>query len=190
MSDQSDKEALDLLASLDAEFGKKPKGERGKGRASSVNKAPPGSSAKDQVDRLNYDDFESWERHREMLLANEYSKALDWRPSWIPEARLTYVIRQHCATCGNCVSFIGGEYVRFRSKRDRAVITRRAEVCSNLIHYGWGGVQLEDLVDEIDQDVERCPGCIKVEQKALELWDAIERKSEGKSDVQLEIEGL
>lgn len=97
---------------------------------------------------------------------------------WVPQARVTYVITQHCRCCGDKVSFIGGEYIRFLSKKQHAVITRRADQCADLWCYGWGEEpgEVPDLVDEIHQEVSRCPGCIKVEQMALEIWEQAKKQ--------------
>jgi hypothetical protein len=184
----SEKETLNLLAELDAEFGKKPKDRKGGGGARSPRDFA--SDAKSQLERAQFTSFSDWELHLQMLEANAYAKQIDWRPSWIPEARLTYVIQQHCDCCGDNVKFIGGEYIRFRSKRDRATIIRRAEVVPNLWHYGWDGEPLPDLIDEMYQTVPRCPGCIEVERRAVEIWEAVSREQERKAGEgdQLEIE--
>ena len=174
MSEPS-QDTKDLLAELDAEFGKKPR-ERQRSRGAQVKDEDVVkrlSSAEFQLTRMDFDSFEEWEAYREMLIANQLSKNMDWRPSWIPECRITHVVRQHCETCGNNVDFIGGEFIRFKSKRERAVITRRAEVVSDLWHYGYGGKPLEDVIEYHYQVVHRCPGCILVEQVALEIWDGL-----------------
>jgi len=176
MADHSaaDKEIDQLLSSLDAEFGKKPKEKRALGAASKDKGALDAlSSARGQLTRMDSESFSEWELRREMLLANEISKHMDLKPSWIPEAKVIFCIRQHCETCGNTVEFIGGEFIRFRSKRERAVITRRAEVCTDLWHYGYAGRPLPEQVDHYYQVVNRCPGCIKVEQIAIEIWDGL-----------------
>lgn len=164
-----------LLAELDAEFGKKPKApKRGAPSASTSDKLRALYSAKAQLERTEFTNIAEWEMHRQMLEANELAKQLDWQPAWVPVARLTYIVRQHCMSCGDEVEFIGGEYIRFTSTRAKATITRRAEVCPDLFHFGFKGEPLPDLVDEIYQQVPRCPGCIKLEQKALEIWNALE----------------
>lgn len=174
MSDQS-QDVKDLLAELDAEFGKKPRerqrGTRAQQKDDAALKAL--SSARGQLTRMDFDTFDEFEAYREMLIANEISKNMDWRPSWIPEARVTHCTRQHCDTCGNNVDFIGGEFIRFRSKRERAIILRRMEVVSDLWHYGYGGKPLPDLVERHYQVVHRCPGCIEVEQIAVEIWQGL-----------------
>lgn len=162
----------DLIASLDASFGKQARA--GRSRSTRAEKKDATAlqqlaSARGQLTRMDMS-AEAFETHREMLLANELSKTMDLMPSWIPDARITYCIRQHCDTCGNNVDFIGGEYVRFQSRRQRATIIRRAEVCSDLMHYGFAGIELEDIVEKHYQTVARCPGCIEVEEQALEIW--------------------
>jgi hypothetical protein len=180
------KETQDLLAELDAEFGKSAKRGKGADKRSYFNQAkhqgvqttekPPGN-AREQVERLQFPNFSDWQAHIEMRAANEWAAGMDWRPSWIPDARITYVVVQRCDCCADSVSFIGGEYVRFQSKRIRGSIIRRAEVCTDLFHYALQGSNpLEDIIEELHQSVARCPGCIRVEQKALELWDAMVQK--------------
>lgn len=172
---EPNQDAKDFLAELDAEFGKKPRerqrGTRAQAKDSAALRAL--SNARGQLTRMDFDTFEEFEAYREMLIANEISKSIDWRPSWIPEARVTHCIRQHCDTCGNNTDFIGGEFIRFRSKRERAIILRRMEVVSDLWHYGYGGKPLPDLIEYHYQVTHRCPGCIEVERIAIEIWHGL-----------------
>lgn len=162
----------DFLAELDADFGKKKRG--------AID--APHKKLNQQFHANNPQIGKAGGKSPEQIDA-----------SWKPEARITYVITQHCKCCGDKVSFIGGEYIRFRSQRQHATIIRRAEACTDLWHYGWGEEPQEvpDLVDEIHQEVARCPGCIKVEQQALEIWEAAKKQQKpDPTQGELQIEGL
>lgn len=91
---------------------------------------------------------------------------------WRPEAKVTHVVKQHCRTCGDFVDFIGGEYIRFRSiMKFGGVIERRTETCNGL----WLFAQeeaLEERYEQHTQEVEKCVGCIKVEEQAVEIINA------------------
>lgn len=145
-----DQEIQDLLAELDADFGKKAKVREAahKGLNRAFHEANPQT-------RLNGGKGPE-----------------DISASWIPIARVTHVTTQHCECCGDKVSFIGGEFIRFKSTRQRADILRRSEVCTDLFHFGATDLELEDRIETHTQLVHRCAGCIQVEKQALEIWDA------------------
>ena len=173
------KETLSLLAELDAEFGKPGKRAKGTGADKSqyFNQAKHSPSTKAeltsaaaQLARTQFTNFEDWALHAAMLEANALAKQMDIRPSWIPDARITYVIVQHCNCCGRKVRFIGGEYMRFQSKLQKATIIRRAEVCPDLFLQS----KYPDLIEEIVQTVARCPECIDEERKVEKLVDALQ----------------
>lgn len=168
------KETLDFLAEIGSEFGKKkePKG-----------KPQPKRSmyARGQVASLG--DSTS------QMIADSIAiaKRMDWRgPNWTPVARITWVVNQQCRCCGHTVRFIQGEYVRFNSQRERATIIRRAEVCSDLIHFAFGevGKDLPDLIEEQVQTVARCVQCISEERQVEELWDFIATPQQAALDEQ------
>lgn len=103
---------------------------------------------------------------------------------WFPDARVTYVIRQRCACCSSTTEFVGSEYVRFHGRRRtihelgggthemRPVVLQRADkVDPNLLAFGLpGGDPLPDLIEELEETVRRCVGCIMVEKQALDIW--------------------
>ena len=164
-------DAEKLLAELDAEFGKKPKGKRLTfGTKDKGTTKAWGDTTAAQLARMSFTNQADWFTYREMMEANEQSKRMNWSPTWQPEARLIFVTIQHCRSCSRSVEFIGGEYVRFRSERQRATITRRAEVCSDIFHFNR---EIPELVEEIHQEVGRCPECLRDEQRIDEIWNQI-----------------
>lgn len=187
-------EISDLIASLDAEFGKKVKA---KGRSDAdIRKErntafhlnnPRIEGARGQLDRMKFENYYDWEIHRQALLANELEArqaAGDENLQWLPEAMVTYVIHQQCSCCKSVTQFVGNEYVRFRGRRRfyrdiqgvqhetyPTMLKRVGEVDANLIAFGMpGGDPIPDLVEELNETVRRCAGCILLEQKALDLW--------------------
>lgn len=109
-------EVDDFLAELDAEFGKKPKLKRGKDVAD-LNRAfheqnpileriAGGRLEAEPAGSYSWDNHLSWLRHGE---ASGMAP-----PRWIPEARVTWIVHQHCAVCHETSWYTGNEYVRFR----------------------------------------------------------------------------
>lgn len=169
----------DLLAELQNEFGKK-------SRSKASRKAKYAEAeeqrreerikllheAKQRLMKGEFKNIADYQTFKFMVESTDIAKQMDWRPSWIPEARITYVVRQHCENCGNTVSFIGGEYIKFRARAGNASIVKRADMFPDLFLYGWREEELPDQVDDLYQTVHRCPGCIQVEQMAIQLWEA------------------
>lgn len=186
---KADAEVMALLADLDMEFGKKPRA-RKEPDHKPLNKAwheanPQVRFARTQLDSLKFECYYDWQMHKQALHRLEEAQA-EGVPElqWIPDAQVTYVIHQECACCKQITTSIGREYIRFRGRRrnyrtidgkDRwtypTMLKPVAEVDGNLLAYGLpAGGPLPDLVDEINETVRRCAGCIMVEQRALDLW--------------------
>lgn len=214
MSDQAaNKEVADFLAELDAEFGKKPKTRASTGETDSVRKAlnrafheqhpQLGQGPRGQLERMKFESYYDWEMHRQALLDRQV-EALQIAGvpelQWLPEARVTYLINQTCACCKQTVQFTGCEYIRFRGRRrnfrtidgeDRwtwpTLLRRVGEVDGNLVLFGLpGGDPLPDLIEEHDETVPRCPGCIKLELAALDLW-IIATQPNPQSELEIEL---
>lgn len=174
MSNSADAEIAKLLGELDAEFGKKKGGKEAahKGLNRAFHAANP------QLEKGQGKGPES-----------DFSQT-----TWKPEARITYIVRQLCRCCNSTVEFIGGEYIRFRSKRQHAWQDRRSEHCPNLFLYHEDGEPLPDLIDELNQVVSRCPGCIAVERQAQEIWEqataARPQQQTMDDELNINIEGL
>lgn len=198
-------EVASLLADLDAEFGKKPKQQRGP-TVKELNTAfhqrnPQVSGAKGQLDRLRFENYYDWEMHRQALLQKNLEYMQDAGVAelqWLPEAQITYIINQTCACCKQVTQFTGSEYIRFRGRRRTytalvphpdpqkaalgmtvteqretypTMLKKLGEVDGNLLLNGLpGGDPLPDLTEEMDETVRRCPGCIKLEMAALDLF--------------------
>ena len=160
MSDhkQADAELLAFMAELDSEFGKKKK------RGPTENEIARG---------LN----KSWHAANPQIARTGGKAPEKVNPEdsthWRPVAKVTHVIRQGCRCCNGWTDFIGGEYVRFVSVMPfGGEILRRAENCTNLFLYHSIEEPLEDIIEWHSQTVARCPGCIQVEQQAVEIWEA------------------
>lgn len=162
----ADAELLSFMAGLDADFGKKKKSDPD--TAAARNRAFHGANP--SID-----------------IAGGRAPELDQSGNWQPIARVTYVIRQNCACCNDTVEFIGGEYIQWKSKRQHATILRGAERSPNIFLYDEDGEPLPDLIDEFNQSVSRCPGCIQVERQALEIWQQA-LKAEQPQQQQLDID--
>jgi len=92
---------------------------------------------------------------------------------WRPIAKITHVVRQGCRCCNGHVDFIGGEYIKFVSVMPfGGEVLRRSEHCADLFLFHSIEQPLEDIIEWHSQDVARCPGCIAVEQQAVEIWEA------------------
>lgn len=214
-TERADAELADFLGELDAEFGKKAR-KKGSGEAPhkalnrAFHEANPqlGQGPKGQLERMRFESYYDWEMHRQAMLDGELERmqaAGVEQLQWLPEARVTYLITQTCACCNSQVQFTGNEYIRFRGRRrnfrtlegeDRWTwptrLQRVSEVDGNLVMYGLpGGDPLPDLVEELEETVPRCPGCVKLEQAALNLWIAATQPPIQKSlDDSLEVPGL
>jgi hypothetical protein len=185
--------ADDLFASLQEEFGKKkkerkaatPKAAVVHGRGE-VNKTT--GEVVDKLSGMSFPNVADWRMYQLMQEANHIAKGPDYGSTWIPEARVTWIARQHCFCCGSYADYIKGEYVRFRSQRAHATVLRRTETCVDIWHFGTDTP--EEFVHH-DEDVQRCPGCIKVEQKASEIWNAaVKKATEEQAELSLQIPGI
>lgn len=178
----------DFLKELDADFGKK--GRKYKQGNSARLQSPRGPRDPSEINYASFARRQLAQYLTEGQPLEVGTKAYEPKPNWIPVARVTYICRQRCTCCGNTSEFIGGEYIRFTSTRSHAVITRRAEVCPDLWHYlPDSGDPLPDLVDEFDQTVARCPGCIAVERMAADIWAAATQPKDT-PQMELDIPGL
>jgi hypothetical protein len=155
-SKPADQEVLDLLADLDSQFGKKKKD-------------------KDTVQARN---TAFHQKNPQLDQAVGKAPELDQSGNWQAKAKVTYVIRQRCLCCNTVVEFIGGEYIMWESKRQHARILRQAGHSASIFLYDEIGEPLPDLIDEIDQQVSRCAGCIAVERQAEEIWGAVLKKQQ------------
>lgn len=139
----------DFLAALDAEFGKKKK------ERSAPNKQPfkqPGDSAG--------------------KIANAIAHSETFAETWKAEAREIWIMYQHCVCCQRVTEHIAGEYVRYRSNRKHATLTRRDSFNSPEYLQNPG---LAREVRHMEQDVSTCPSCIHEEKRFDEIWDSISR---------------
>jgi hypothetical protein len=192
-----DKSVDAFLEELNQEFGKKPKASEVNAEAKKRNREwhernqPLGkgaaSFARAQLEKKAFENYYDWDQHRILTLEASASEELDATLpdlEWYPEAQVTYIVRQLCACCNNTVEFIGSQYIRFRGRLRKfhvlggevrsmhpTVLQRIDRVDPNLLAFGLpDGNPLPDLIEELNETVQRCPGCINVERMALDLW--------------------
>ena len=170
-------EISSMLADLNREFGKKPRGKR----------EPTDNEVARERNKAFHD--------KNPVLGSAAMGAARPNPedsqAWRPVARVTHVVKQCCDTCLNTTQHIGGEFIRFRSVLQfGGEILRRAENCPNLFLYVSIEEPLEDVIEHHYQTVARCPGCIEVERQAEQLWntflDQQRQALQGKLDIDLE----
>ena len=152
-------EIKSMLADLNAAFGKKAR----------VKKEPSDADIRK-------------ERNQKWHAANAPlpQGAISQRPNpedshaWRPVAKVTHVCIQECSTCSDAIEYIAGEYVKFLSilGLNGGEVLRRTEHCPSLFLYDSIEEPLEDILEWHYVKVERCSGCIRVEQAAqARLWD-------------------
>lgn len=170
--------ALDLLAELDAEFGKKKKEKKT-------------AFLKETTKKLSRSQFlnnADWRMAQLAQEANETAKRLaQFEQLWKPEAKETWLMRQHCSCCGGYVDYIAGEYVRFRNNHAHCIMKQRAAVHPDLFH-------LDKTIPEeymhLEQEVLRCAKCLREEQQVSEIWDKVQEAVLHTAEEQLIIPGL
>jgi len=183
-------EVDDFLGELDAEFGKKAhRVARGKSVAD-LNKAfheqnPTLERVAGGPLPIAPEGDYSWEDHAHWLQLGEESGLNP--PKWLPEARVTWIVHQHCAVCQETNWYTGNEYVRLRRNyqhsyktltgatvRASASIMKRIGDCDpQLIAYGLpDGRALPEELHEESETVLRCPACFHLERACADLWNA------------------
>lgn len=191
---QAEDEIDDLLASLDAEFGKQAKKPKQPGHKE-LNKQFHAQNPRleqgprGQLERMKFENYYDWEIHRQLLVSKELERAQDLgmpQVQWLPEAQVSYIINQHCGCCKSVTQFIGNSYIRFRGRRRKyrdvsgayhetapTHLIRVQECDPDLLAHGLvTGDPLPDLIEEMDETVVRCVSCIRLEQAALDLFIA------------------
>lgn len=206
----ADREVMDFLAELDAEFGKKKRGRPSKEpehkelnrRFHLLNPGAP-QFAKQQLEQMKFENYYDWEMHRLAEREQQVDKlqqAGEPTLQWLPEAQISYVVHQTCACCKETTTFVGNEYIRFRGRRRKyrdiegrehetypTMLKRVSEVDGNLLAYGLpNGDPLPDFIEEMNETVRRCYGCIQLERAALDVWvRATQPDPQGELDIQL-----
>lgn len=193
---EANQEIANLIASLDGEFGKKKKrgptdADIARERNAAWHAANPqlgkaANTAKAQVERLKFENYYDWHTHRLAVEANaveQYHGNVEGL-LWIPDARITYIINQRCALCAGTTQFIGNQYIRFHGPRRkykdiegkehehiRTQVIQLRDCDKNLLAFGLpDGSPLPDLIEELDETVPQCVGCLRLEMTALDLW--------------------
>jgi hypothetical protein len=144
------------------------------------------SYAKAQLEKSTWRNFYDWQQHRMRVLQEinqEEGKGDLPDLDWYPDARVTYVIQQHCNCCHNVIEFVGTEFIRFHGRRRvfhelgggshlmaPIVLQPIDKVDPNLLMFGLAdGRELDDLIEYKEESVRRCAGCIAVERQAYQL---------------------
>ena len=198
MSEANSKPVDDLLAELDAEFGKKARRPaKGEAPHKAINKAfhaanPQLDLASGKIDTADAGVY-SREQHAlwlAMSVADRRQLGMP-APRWLPEARVTWVVHQHCAVCQETTWYTGNEYIRFRrnhsldfrlingeSVRLSPTVLRRIGDCDpELVALGPAdGAILADELHEVHETVLRCPACFHLEKHCSDMWNALIEK--------------
>lgn len=177
-------EALDLLASIDAEFGKKKKEKKGIAPADGGRLVRFKGRMVEQIAKGSYRNDSSDDP---AVGANEIAHSVAFLVEWRAEARETWVKTQICECCNSTTRFIAGEYVRFRNAKSHATIQRRSEIWTDLWHFG---VELPRTVVKHTETVQTCPDCMELEDRVEQLWDLAQRVILREAEAQLVIPGI
>jgi len=180
------KQDMDFLAELDAQFGKQAK----------KKKVATDVDIRKQLNSLFHINNPLVETANgkvpESELQYNWQDAKNGLPQPItPEARVSVIVHQKCATCEETSWFTGNEYVRFFRRRltynslgrgevqTASTIMRRLSDCdASLVAFGLPtGHPLPQVIQEVHETVPRCPACIILERHCTDLWlDDVERK--------------
>lgn len=199
----------DLIASLDAEFGK-PSKKKGQSPAAAgrTGKKPAVGEAKywEIMERKNAGksiSMSEWRFLREFDRVDALSKATfvnklslhnteEFTSTYQPVAREMLSVVQTCTCCNRTVEFISGCFIRFQSKRKYAsIIKQRADQWSDYWHLGKEVLgRIEELPIELEtiaQEVPQCARCVRAGKFTEELWATAVRVVAKEPDTQLEI---
>jgi hypothetical protein len=150
----------DLLAALDAEFGKAArKGTNGRAKPEVGHKA---------LNRVYHQRSDTGDYRDEVAYAN--AAARDWasEPGWQPVATVHRVHHQHCRACIGTVSYIANEFTRMRNDRLRL----RLDV-AQLHTQDELGIPLPAVVEQHHVYVELCAACLMLVQRVNELAECV-----------------
>jgi hypothetical protein len=136
----------DLLAELDAEFGKKPK-QKVDLRTQTITQRNSTGTLSDVIAE-----------------ANSYAQSWSETPGFEAIRRVTYVQHQRCRCCGRTVSYIGNEFTEFHSLRLKATVKAAEPVFHDSL-----GFELPHIIEEHDMQVEQCFACIQLSRKVEDL---------------------
>ena len=152
----------DLLAELDAEFGKAAR----KGSAANGKALPP---AKHKALNAVYHQRNATGDFRdEVSLANTLTKSWKEVPGFQPVATIHRIHHQHCRTCWSKVSYIANEFTRFHSVRLHATVD-----APEVGHVDEFGLPLPQLTEHHYVDVELCADCLSLSPRVDDLLEAI-----------------
>lgn len=135
-----------LLAELDAEFGKKPKGAK-----------------KDSVRELNrtFNQRNSTGGFNDLAqAANAMSRSWAQIPGYRATRRITWIINEHCDNCISTVSYVGNTFVEFYNRRLKATV-QSAEA----ITHDERGQELPVAIEESHHSVELCAACLRLSRR-------------------------
>ena len=151
----SDTQSKDLLAELDAEFGKAARPKRKPNGFKDANKT--------FHQRIDVGGFED-----DVAYANAIAKGWHTVPGFHAVATVHRVHSQSCRTCGHSIDYIANEFTRFENKRMH--ITVDAAQMGYLDHLGF---ELPQFVETHYNEVETCASCLRLSRNAGELAEIL-----------------
>lgn len=142
----------DLLAELDAEFGKKPK------------KAKVDATKQTVTDRNSTGTLSD-------VIAEANATSRSWAevPGFEAVRRVTRVHHQACRCCGVVVSYIANVFTEFESKRLRAKVQAPEAVFHDSL-----GFEIPHEVEEFSHHTEQCAACIRLSRKVDDLLEVVD----------------
>lgn len=140
-------QARDLIAELDAEFGKE---------ARKKQKIDGKTTVQGRNSTGTFSDVAA--------ASNAVSRSWKNQPGWKAKHRLTYIIKEHCRACPSTVEYIGNVFTVFENKRLHSR-TKSAEI----ITHDEYGKELPHYIEEHDVDVDYCVSCLRLSTKIDDL---------------------
>lgn len=148
------KDVKNLLAELDADFGKKARAAR--------------ADTHKELNKTFHQRTNTGDYRDEVAYANAASRSWKDEPGWRPVATVHRVHHQHCRTCLQDISYIANEFTRFRNARLRSQVD-----APETGHVDDLGFPLPQVVTEHSNEVEYCAACLRLSRRVDDLADAI-----------------
>lgn len=137
----------DLLAELDAEFGKKPKKQKVDPSKQTLLQRNSTGTISDLI-----------------ADSNETAKAWQDTPGFEPVKRVTFIVNQTCSCCLSRVSYIGNEFTEFYNTRLKARVKAAEPVFVDSL-----GFDLPREVEEYETQVGQCASCVRLSRNTEDL---------------------
>lgn len=148
------KSSIDLLAELDAEFGKKPKGKK------ALEKSLEGKGITQRSSTGTFSEIAA--------AANAVSASWKNQPGWRAVRRLTYIVAEFCDHCSGRVDYIGNVFTVFENKRLRSTIS-----APELVTHDEFGFELPHMIEEHIHNVPYCASCLRLSRRIEDYLAAV-----------------